>query len=73
MARKHSLRASWDILAGVFLMALGVLGLALPVLPGLIFLIPGLVLLARHFHWAKRLLALARRKSARDTKNGSRV
>jgi uncharacterized membrane protein YbaN (DUF454 family) len=73
MARKLSLRASWDILAGLFLVALGVLGLILPVMPGWIFLIPGLVLLARHFHWAKRLLAFAREKLTRVSKNGSRA
>ena len=73
MDQKHPLRASWDILAGVALVALGLVGLALPVMPGWVFLIPGLVLLARHFHWAKRLLAFARQKFERVTKNRSRA
>jgi uncharacterized membrane protein YbaN (DUF454 family) len=51
-----------DVVAGFALVALGLAGLALPILPGWIFLIPGLVLLARHFHWARRLLAFAHRK-----------
>jgi uncharacterized membrane protein YbaN (DUF454 family) len=56
------MRAHLEILAGFGLVALGILGLALPVMPGWIFLIPGLVILARHFHWARRLLAFVRRK-----------
>jgi uncharacterized membrane protein YbaN (DUF454 family) len=73
MARKHPLRAPWEILAGVVLVALGLVGLVLPIMPGWIFLIPGLVLLGRHFHWAKRLLAFAREKFERVTKNSSRA
>jgi len=44
------------IVGGFLLVLVGLLGLALPILPGWIFVIPGLMLLAREFHWARRLL-----------------
>ena len=52
------------IVAGLVLFGLGVAGLLLPIVPGLLFLIPGLALLARHFHWARRLWTVARRARA---------
>ncbi len=57
-----------ELLAGWGLVALGLVGLVLPVMPGWIFLIPGLAILARHYHWARRLLAYARLKYRRVVK-----
>lgn len=69
------MRSLLEILSGWGLVALGVLGLILPIMPGWIFLIPGLVILARHYHWARRLLAYARlmyRRAMRRSPPGSR-
>ena len=41
---------------GFGLMLVGLLGLLLPVIPGWVFVIPGLILLAREFHWSRRVL-----------------
>jgi uncharacterized membrane protein YbaN (DUF454 family) len=60
------LRARVEVVTGFGLVALGVLGLVLPVMPGWILLIPGVVILARHYRWARRLLALVQRKRHRD-------
>ncbi|MBI4443361.1 MAG: PGPGW domain-containing protein [Acidobacteria bacterium] len=43
--------------AGMVMLLIGLVGWALPLFPGWLFVIPGLVLLAREFHWARRLLA----------------
>ena len=43
-------------MAGGALLLVGLLGWALPIIPGWLFVIPGLMLLAREFHWARRLL-----------------
>ncbi len=50
---------------GFFLIAVGLI-LALPGIPGpgLLVALGGLVLLSEHFHWARRLLAWAKRKAA---------
>lgn len=50
------------IIAGFALVGLGVIGLFLPVLQGILFIMAGLLLLAREFHWARRLLDWVRRK-----------
>ena len=47
------------IVGGILLVAVGVVGWALPILPGWLFVVAGLALLSRHFHWARRLRALA--------------
>lgn len=44
------------IIGGFGLVFLGVIGLFLPLLPGILFIVAGLVLLAREYHWARRLL-----------------
>ena len=49
---KRSLR----VMAGGALLLVGLLGWVLPIIPGWLFVIPGLMLLAREFHWARRLL-----------------
>ena len=54
------MRGYLEVTAGFLLVGLGVVGLVLPILPGWVFLIPGLVILARHYHWARRFLTLAR-------------
>ena len=53
------------IVAGLLLVALGLVGALLPVVQGWMFLIPGLALLSRHFHWARRLRAVARAARAK--------
>ena len=43
--------------AGMVMLLIGLVGWVLPIFPGWLFVIPGLMLLAREFHWARRLLA----------------
>ena len=50
------------IIAGFGLIGLGIIGLFLPVLQGIAFIVAGLLLLAREYHWARRLLDWVRRK-----------
>lgn len=47
---------------GFALLGMGVVGLLLPVVPQIPFLLGGLLLLAREYHWARRLLDWAKRK-----------
>lgn len=44
------------IIAGWIFVGLGILGLFLPFLQGILFLLVGLIILAREYHWARRLL-----------------
>lgn len=50
------------IILGFGLIGLGIVGLFLPVLQGIAFIVAGLLLLAREYHWARRLLDWVRRK-----------
>jgi uncharacterized membrane protein YbaN (DUF454 family) len=60
-----------ELVGGLALVILGIVGLILPILPGWVFLIPGLLILARHFHWARRLVQWA--EQMRDKATGKRV
>jgi uncharacterized protein YqgC (DUF456 family) len=44
------------IIAGTVLIGIGVIGLFLPFLQGIALIIAGLLLLAREFHWARRVV-----------------
>ena len=58
--------ARWArIIGGFGLIALGIVGLFLPVLQGIALIVAGLFLLAREYHWARRLLDWVRRKRER--------
>jgi len=50
------------IILGFILLGMGVVGLLLPIVPQVPFFIAGLLLLAREYHWARRLLDWAKRK-----------
>ena len=56
------LRKIVEITAGIVLVVLGLIGGLIPVLQGWMFGIPGLILLAKHFKWAKRILAWAKKR-----------
>ena len=56
------LRKIVEITAGIVLVVLGLIGGLIPVLQGWMFGIPGLILLAKHFSWAKRILAWAKKR-----------
>ena len=61
------------IIAGTVLIVLGVIGLFLPFLQGIAMIIAGLLLLAREFHWARRVLSWLRSRwgAARASSPGS--
>ncbi len=50
------------IIAGAVLIGIGVIGLFLPFLQGIALIAAGLLLLAREFHWARRLVDWLRRR-----------
>ena len=50
------------IVAGFALIAGGIVGLFLPFLQGIAMIVAGLILLAREFHWARRLLDWTKRR-----------
>ena len=50
------------IVAGFALLLGGIAGLFLPFLQGIAMIVAGLVLLAREFHWARRLLDWVKRR-----------
>ena len=50
------------MIAGFFLILLGLLGLLLPIMPGWVFLIPGLMILGERYEWARRLVDWVKRK-----------
>ena len=50
------------IIAGFILMGLGIVGLFLPFLQGIAMIVAGFLLLAREFHWARRVLEWAKRR-----------
>jgi uncharacterized membrane protein YbaN (DUF454 family) len=56
------LRKIFRLVAGVFLLVIGLLGLILPIMPGWIFIIPGLVILGEYFPPVQRLVHWARQK-----------
>lgn len=62
------------IIAGAVLIGIGVIGLFLPFLQGIALIIAGLLLLAREFHWARRVVDWLRRRwhAARASSPGSR-
>lgn len=65
--------ARWArIIGGFSLLALGIVGLFLPVLQGIAFIIAGLLLLAREYHWARRLLDWVRRRRSQPQEPNSR-
>ncbi len=61
------------IIAGFALLAFGLVAILIPVLPQVPFIIAGLLLLAREFHWARRLLEWAKRRwhSLRNAASGA--
>ena len=53
----------WVRIVGGFALLLGgIAGLFLPFLQGVVMIVAGLALLAREFHWARRLLEWAKRR-----------
>ncbi len=50
------------IIAGFALLGFGLVAILIPVLPQVPFIVAGLLLLAREFHWARRLLDWAKRR-----------
>lgn len=50
------------IIGGFTLLAVGIAGLFLPIIQGIALIVAGLLLLAREYHWARRLLDWVRRK-----------
>ena len=50
------------IIAGFSLLGFGLVAILIPVLPQVPFIVGGLLLLAREFHWARRLLDWAKRR-----------
>ena len=50
------------IVAGFALLLGGIAGLFLPFLQGIAMIVAGLILLAREFHWARRVLDWAKRR-----------
>lgn len=50
------------IIAGFILIGLGIVGLFLPFLQGIAMIVAGFLLLAREFHWARRVLEWAKRR-----------
>jgi len=50
------------IIAGFVLLGFGLIAILIPVLPQVPFIVAGLLLLAREFHWARRLLEWAKRR-----------
>lgn len=61
------LKRGLRVTGGMLLIVLGLLGLALPIAPGWVFLIPGLMILAREFHWARRLLEWLKHRTLRKS------
>jgi hypothetical protein len=56
------MKAAFKILAGIFLILIGLIGLLMPIMPGWLFIIPGLVILAEYFPPIRRLVDWAKRK-----------
>ena len=50
------------IVAGFLLLGIGLVALLIPVVPQVPFFVAGLLVLAREFHWARRLLEWAKRR-----------
>ena len=70
------MHVSWRlvrIIGGFVLLAVGLVAILIPVLPQVPFIIAGLLLLAREFHWARRLLDWAKRRwdSFRNASGGA--
>ncbi len=61
------------IVAGFVLLGFGLIAILIPVLPQVPFIVAGLLLLAREFHWARRLLDWAKRRwhSFRNAASGA--
>lgn len=49
------LRKAWEILFGVLLVVVGILGLLLPIMPGWALIIPGLIILGKYIPPIARL------------------
>jgi uncharacterized protein YqgC (DUF456 family) len=50
------------IVGGFVLISVGIVGLFVPVLQGIALIVAGLLLLAREYHWARRVLGWVRGK-----------
>ncbi|MGH9777401.1 MAG: PGPGW domain-containing protein [Candidatus Acidiferrales bacterium] len=50
------------IITGFALLGFGLVAILIPVLPQVPFIVGGLLLLAREFHWARRVLEWAKRR-----------
>jgi uncharacterized membrane protein YbaN (DUF454 family) len=61
-------RRIFDWIAGIFLIALGIIGLVVPVLQGVLLILAGLAILSSHSPLARRLLdsLKARARRVRD-------
>lgn len=59
------------IIAGFALVAFGIAGLFLPIIQGIALIVIGLALLAREFHWARRLLDWVRQRWGHAKPSGS--
>jgi uncharacterized membrane protein YbaN (DUF454 family) len=66
---KAKLKRWFNILVGLGMLIVGVIGWILPIMPGWVFFVPGLVLLSKEFHWAKKLLGWLRSKFPKQTTN----
>jgi hypothetical protein len=56
----HSMKTIVLLAIGWLCILVGAAGLVLPFVPGTVLLLTGVILLSQHYHWARRLLALAR-------------
>lgn len=61
------------IVAGFILVGLGIVGLFLPFLQGIAMIVAGFLLLAREFHWARRVLDWAKRRWRSVREAGARA
>jgi len=56
------MKKTFEIVAGVILVIVGLIGGLIPIFQGWMFGIPGLLLLAKHFKLFKKILQWAKRK-----------
>lgn len=61
------------IILGFVLVGLGIVGLFLPFLQGIAMIVAGFLLLAREFHWARRVLDWAKRRWSSVREAGARA
>ena len=58
-------RRTFDWIAGLSLIALGIVGLVVPVLQGILFILAGLAILSSHSTIARRLLESLKARAAK--------